>query len=1118
MKKQYLKRILISKARPLFLLFGLLLAYANANAQAPAYVWVRQAGTNATGNEVAADNQGNSYAVGSFQGSATFGTTALTSAGNNDIFVVKYDPDGNVLWARRQGGTSSDAANSIDVDGSGNSYVTGTYQGSVTFGTTTLTNSGGDDVFVVKYDPAGNVLWARKGGGSSPDVANSITVDGTGNSYVTGTFEGNTTFGTTTLNSAGNRDVFVVKYDTAGNFLWARRGGGSSTDIANGISVDAAGNSYISGNYQGTATFGTAPALTNSGGDDIFVVKYDPAGTVLWARRAGTSNTDLSNSISVDAAGNSYITGSYQGTITFGTAPPLTNSGNSDVFVVKYDTAGNVVWARRAGSSSSDTGNSIAVDGAGNPYVTGVYQGSITFGTTSLTNSGNNDIFVAKYDGAGNVLWATRASGTNTEIANSIAVDGSGNSFLTGSFQGTTNFGTIQRTTSGTAFFIAKLGTDNSIATSPINPTTYCPGSTVSVSFTITGPPFAANNVFTAQLSDASGSFATPTNIGTLNGTGAGTITATIPITTPPGTGYRIRVVSSNPSITGTNNGTNLTILPTQTYYQDADTDGFGNLAQPILACSQPPGYVSNSTDCNDLNAAVNPDATEVCDGIDNDCDGQTDEGVQTTFYADVDGDGFGNPLVTTEACTAPTGFVANNTDCDDNDSNTYPGAPELCDGKDNNCDNVSDTGAGVTGFNLIDACTNQPIQPLVNGAVLNLATLQTRSLNIQALTNPSKVGSVLFDLSGQQTKVRSDDSGPHYSLHGDKKGNYFSWTPPVGTYTLTAGTYSKSNGCGTPGCEQTITFTVIDQPATNTSVTGFNLINAVSNQPIKPLVNGDVLNLATLPTRKLNIQALTNPAKVGSVLFNLSGQESKVRSDDSGPGYSLQGDKNGDYFNWTPKPGTYTLRAQSYSGSNGTGTPGGQKTITFTVIDQEQYTIGMTLDGQGTMSYSPYQLTYPDGSEVVVTATPAPGYKFIGWGGDASGTTYPLRVKMNRNKNIVAKFIPDNVNQANTSANTRLVKISSPIKTTEVQDVKVYPNPFKDAFTLEFLPGNKAENAKVTLTTLEGKTVYQKEIKVAGGNRHQEELFGPSKLPSGMYLLKLQLGEKLVVLKVVKH
>ncbi|MCB0044810.1 MAG: SBBP repeat-containing protein, partial [Caldilineaceae bacterium] len=225
--------------------------------------------------------------------------TILTSAGASDIFVATYDTNGALLWATRAGSASDEWGNGIGVDGVGNSYATGFFQGSATFGSgeiheTILTSAGWRDIFVAKYGVTGALLWAKQAGGTDWDYANAVAVDGNGNSYVIGSFQGNATFGPgetheTTLTSVGSDDIFVTKYDASGALVWATQAGGTGGDRGLGIAVDGLGNSYVTGRFQGSATFGASGAaqagsihaaqaaatvLTSAGSDDIFVAKY----------------------------------------------------------------------------------------------------------------------------------------------------------------------------------------------------------------------------------------------------------------------------------------------------------------------------------------------------------------------------------------------------------------------------------------------------------------------------------------------------------------------------------------------------------------------------------------------------------------------------------------------------------------------------------------------------------------------------------------------------------------------------------------------------------------------------------------------------------------------------
>ena len=218
----------------------------------------------------------------------------------------------------------------------------------------------------------------------------------------------------------------------AQDLVWAKRAGGTTSDSGRGIAVDGSGNSYVTGEFFGAATFGpgetNATTLTSAGGDDIFVAKYDASGDLVWAKRAGGISVfgDFGKDIAVDGAGNSYVTGTFNDSATFGpgetNATTLTSAVFDDIFVAKYDATGDLVWAKRAGGTSlfGDSGLGIAVDGAGNSYVTGFFRDSTTFGpgetnATTLTSAGSADIFVAKYDASGDLVW--RMPGTPLKAA-----------------------------------------------------------------------------------------------------------------------------------------------------------------------------------------------------------------------------------------------------------------------------------------------------------------------------------------------------------------------------------------------------------------------------------------------------------------------------------------------------------------------------------------------------------------------------------------------------------------------------------------------------------------------------------------------------------------------------
>ncbi|MFO8145372.1 MAG: SBBP repeat-containing protein [Candidatus Syntrophosphaera sp.] len=427
-------------------------------AQNPEWLWAVQAGGTGynEGQSIAVDSQGNQYVSGKFQGIASFGAHTIYSSGNYDIFAAKLDPDGNWLWAVKAGGTASDAGTGIAVDASGNAYLTGFFYGTAGFGGYTLTSSGNYDIFAAKLDPNGNWLWAVKAGGTSNDNGEGIAVDGSGNAFLTGEFQNTATFGAHTIASSGDQDIFAAKLDPNGNWLWAVKAGGTSNDFGYGIAMDGSGNAFLTGGFQVTASFG-GYNLTSSGVQDIFAAKLDTNGNWLWAVQAGGASNDNGYGIAMDGSGNAWLTGAYYGTASFGPYT-FTSSGGFDIFAARLDTNGNWLWAASAGGISNDNGYGIAVDGSGNAWLTGVYYGTANFGSHTITSSGSYDIFAAKLDPNGNWLWAIKAGGASNDYGYGIAVDGADNAYFTGYFYGTAGFGPFTLTASGNFdIFAAKL-------------------------------------------------------------------------------------------------------------------------------------------------------------------------------------------------------------------------------------------------------------------------------------------------------------------------------------------------------------------------------------------------------------------------------------------------------------------------------------------------------------------------------------------------------------------------------------------------------------------------------------------------------------------------------------
>ena len=264
----------------------------------------------------------------------------------------------------------------MSVDSSGNAYITGT----TTSGLDGNTNAGFGDMFLTKYNTGGTKQWTRQLGTSNNDLGNGVSVDSSGNAYVTGRtyggLDGNT--------NAGSYDMFLIKYNTGGTKQWTRQLGTSGSDGGYGVSVDSSGNAYVTG-----STTGGLDGNTNAGDYDMFLTKYNTGGTKQWTKQLGTSSGDYGYDVAVDSSGSAYVTG-----YTYGDLDGNANAGEYDMFLTKYDTDGTKLWTKQLGSSSDDEGYGVSVDSSGNAYITGTTTG----GLDGNTNAGSSDMFLTKYE------------------------------------------------------------------------------------------------------------------------------------------------------------------------------------------------------------------------------------------------------------------------------------------------------------------------------------------------------------------------------------------------------------------------------------------------------------------------------------------------------------------------------------------------------------------------------------------------------------------------------------------------------------------------------------------------------------------------------------------------
>ena len=409
------------------------------------------------------DKAGNVYLAGFFSGTVDFdpgsGVFNMTALGTENIFVQKLDASGNFVWAKGMLGTMESRAYVMTLDSLGDVYITGYFQGTVDFdpnaGTTNLTSNGNHDLYVLKLDATGNLVWVKAMGGPSIEIALGITVDAFGNVYSSGGYSGSVDFdpgsGTSILTSKGSTDIYVQKLDSLGNFVWAKSMGGNAGDYSLSIDVDVAGNTYNTGYYRDTADFdpnsGTSTYITKGSGD-IYVQKLDASGNLVWVASAGSSDFERGFAIVVDNNGDIYSTGHFQKTVDFDPSSgkvELISHGSNDIYVQKHDAAGNLLWAKGMGGLDAEYGIALAVDNNNNIYTTGYYRDTADFdpGVDTIIfipNPGNGDVYIQKLNASGNFVWAASMGGLGYDRALSIDVDKNGVVYTTGHFEGKADF------------------------------------------------------------------------------------------------------------------------------------------------------------------------------------------------------------------------------------------------------------------------------------------------------------------------------------------------------------------------------------------------------------------------------------------------------------------------------------------------------------------------------------------------------------------------------------------------------------------------------------------------------------------------------------------------------
>ncbi len=426
--------------------------------------WVNTIGGTLTdhGQSVATDFDGNVYITGDFEGTVDFhpGTPVvnLTAVGLQDVFIQKFDANGEFVWAQSIGGIGGESGHYIHLDNAGNVYVTGNFQYTIDFDPSEaeflLSSNGGFDVFIFKLDTNGQFIWAKSLGGSGFDFSTSIISDSSKNIYLTGTFGGGVDFdpgsSVSMEYSQGVSDIFVLKLDSLGDYDWAKTMGGSGPSTSKGLTIDmvSSGDLFITGNYSNTVDFDPGVGvfnMTSEGAADIFVMKLDSDGELIWVNSYGDGLNDFGISLCTDFSNNIYVTGNFFGTIDFDAGPGQYNltADEVDVYVMKMNSNGGLIWAKSFGSPSWDFVHDISVSNTNSVYLTGEFQGVVDFDLSDSTfnvASDYVDIYLLKLSSLGEFEWVNTYGEEGRDGGQSIWFDDWGDLLITGYFEDSTDF------------------------------------------------------------------------------------------------------------------------------------------------------------------------------------------------------------------------------------------------------------------------------------------------------------------------------------------------------------------------------------------------------------------------------------------------------------------------------------------------------------------------------------------------------------------------------------------------------------------------------------------------------------------------------------------------------
>lgn len=999
------------------------------------------------------------------------------------LFLIPFFGNSQNLafqWAKSVSGSGPEVGYGLTMDGSGNVYSTGSFSGTTDFdpgiATVTVASLGAEDIYVSKLDVSGNFVWTKTFGGTGSDVARSITSDASGNVYVTGYFSGTIDFdpgaAVYNLTSSGGLDIFVLKLNSAGNFVNAFSVGGvSGTDVARSIAVDASSNIYLTGYYFGVADFdpgvGTA-TLSASAGFDIFIAKYTSAGAITYARSVGgTATTEMGTSLKVDATGNVYVGGYFSGTGDFdpgvGTFTMTTSVGSQDLFIIKLNASGNFVWAKQIGNTSSTAIADLALDGIGNVLATGSFFGTVDFdpgaGIANLTEAGTGmgDCFILKLDATGNYIWATSLGSTSSDGGAAIRTDASNNIYTTGSFQATVDFdpgvGVYNLTATSSDIFISKLNASgNFLAAVKFG------GSAVDIANSIAVD--ASNNVYTTGSFNTTPDFDPGSPV--FNITSAGSTDAFV---------HKLFPCLQPALPANTTSSTNLSICPNQNTTLNAT--GSGTVS-----------WFASPTSTTVLSSGVNFITPTLSVGT-------------YTYYAEAFTcmNSASRTAVTVTVNPPPTITVNSGTICNGSSYTVVPSGA-----------NTYSYMNSTTG----SSCVTSPILSNTNFSLIgtsaagctNTATCFITSVSLPIININSSTGGPSL-CSGSSATLFAGGASTYTWVSGPNTFTYAISPTVLTTYTVVG---TSSLGCSS---SNTISMGILTTPTINISVSSPSICNGnsttlnasgatsyvwntsatTSSISVSPTtttiytVTGTILSCTATKTISINVTA--NP----SISINASSN-----SICTGGSTTLSIIGSASSYSWNTGPTTTSIvvsptASTSYTAAGFNGSCYGLATTSITISTSITLNVSSsspsicvgqsaTLTANGASTY-----TWNTGSNaisIVVTPTTSTSYSVNGSSGSCNGSAI-TSISVN-----LCTGIRENVNAVQFS---------------------IYPNPSRDNIIIE------VENlSDLQILDVLGKIVLETSL------QKQNNTINISQLNNGIYYFKIKQGGTNIIKKVIKQ